>query len=165
MTESNKAYLTLIRLLSSRDYSEYKLREKLRDRKYTPEEIDTAINLVKEKNYLREEIYAEARAKAFMSKGYSQNFIKQKLGQEHVKVESEFISEIYEENRQTEDEQIEYLIQKKLRNKFIEDYEQEVKIIRFVLSKGHNMGQVKNLIKKYRKQNQMNNVSYQDEEI
>ena len=147
---SNKAYQTLIRLLSSRDYSEHKLREKLRNRNFPANEIDDAINEVKEKNYLKEEIYAEARAKAFMNKGYSQNFIKQKLNQEHVKVENEFIEEIYDDHKRSEDDQIKYLIDKKLRGKQLIDYDHEVKIIRFALSKGHKIGSIKKVLKEYK---------------
>jgi regulatory protein len=162
---SNKAYLTLIRLLSSKDYSEHKLREKLRNRDFPAAEIDEAIAQVKEKNYLKEEIYAEARAKAFMNKGYSQNYIRQKLGVEHVKVDQEFIQDIYTDHNKSEEDQIKYLIEKKLRNKLIENYSQEVKIAQFVISKGHNFQSVKQLIKEYRdKSNYNKNPKYMQSE-
>jgi regulatory protein len=147
---SNKAYLTLIRLLSSKDYSEHKLREKLRNRDFPAAEIDEAIAQVKEKNYLKEEIYAEARAKAFMNKGYSKNYIRQKLGIEHVKVDQEFIQDIYTDHNKSEDDQIKYLIDKKLRGKTIDDYDQESKIIRFILSKGHNISEIKKAIREFK---------------
>lgn len=147
---SKKAYQTLIRMLSIKDYSEYKLREKLRDRNFPANEIEDAINQVKEQNYLREDIYAETRAKAFMNKGYSTNYIRQKLNQEHVSVTNEFISEIYDEHKYSEEDQIRELVQKKLRGKKIEDYNQEVKVIRFILSKGHEMGSIKKVLKEYK---------------
>lgn len=147
---SSKAYLYLIRLLSSRDYSEYKLREKLREKQYPASEIDEAIEEIKAKNYLREDNYAEARAKAFMNKGYSPEFIKQKLAQEHVYVDEAFISAIYSENKNDSDYQVRALIEKKLRGKKLSDYEQEVKVIRFVLSKGHNIAAIKKVLKEYK---------------
>lgn len=147
---SKKAYQTLIRLLSIKDYSEHKLREKLRERDFPANEIEDAINQVKEQNYLREDLYAEARAKAFMNKGYSTNYIRQKLNQEHVAVTNEFISDIYDEHKYSEEDQIRELVQKKLRGKKIEDYNHEVKIIRFVLSKGHEMGSIKKVLKEYK---------------
>ncbi len=147
---SKKAYQTLIRLLSIRDYSEYKLREKLRERNFPANEIEDAINQVKEQNYLREDIYAEARAKAFMNKGYATNYIRQKLNQEHVTVSNEFISEIYDEHKYSEEDQIRELVQKKLRGKKIEDYNQEVKVIRFIPSKGHDMASIKKVLKEYK---------------
>ena len=58
-TTSNKAYMYLVKLLSSRDYSEYKLREKLREKKYPADEIESALNEIKSKGFLREEAYAE----------------------------------------------------------------------------------------------------------
>lgn len=146
----NKAYQTLIRLLSSRDYSEHKLREKLKERGYPADEIDEAIQEVKNKKYLREDLYAEARAKAFINKGYSQNYVRQKLGQEHVSVTKEFIDDIYQEHKYSEVDQVRELVQKKLRGKKIEDYNHEVKIIRFILSKGHEMGAIKKVLKEYK---------------
>lgn len=147
---SKKAYQTLIRLLGFKDYSEHKLREKLKERGFNPDEIDDAINEVKEKKYLREDLYAESRAKAFMNKGYSQNFIRQKLSQEHVSVSEEFIDEIYDEHKYSEEDQIKELIQKKLRGKMIEDYNHEAKVIRFVLSKGHSFDSIKSALKQYK---------------
>ena len=146
----SKAYLYLIRLLSSRDYSEFKLREKLREKQYPANEIDEAIAEIKAKNYLREDNYAEARAKAFMNKGYSPDYIKQKLAQEHVYVDEDFIQSIYSENRNDSEEQIRSLVEKKLRGKKLDSYEQEVKVIRFVLSKGHQIGAIKKILKEYK---------------
>ena len=147
----SKAYLYLIKLLSSRDYSEFKLREKLREKQYPANEIDEAIAEIKAKNYLREDNYAEARVKAFMHKGYSPDYIKQKLAQEHVYVEAEFIEDIYCENKSDSLDQIRTLVEKKLRGKKISDYDQEVKIIRFVLSKGHPIGEIKKVLIEYKK--------------
>jgi regulatory protein len=146
----SKAYLYLIRLLSSRDYSEFKLREKLREKQYPATEIDEAIAEIKAKNYLREDNYAEARAKAFMNKGYSPDYIKQKLAQEHVSVDEDFIQNIYSENRNDSDEQIRSLVEKKLRGRKLDSYEQEVKVIRFILSKGHQIGAIKKILKEYK---------------
>src|SRR5690606_29079025 len=65
-------------LLARRDYSKYKLTQKLRSREFTDEEIeDTIENLVK-KNYLREEEYQRMRVQGMLIKGYANSFIKQK---------------------------------------------------------------------------------------
>ena len=126
------------------------MRDKLREKQYPASEIDEAIAEIKAKNYLREENYAEARVKAFMNKGYSPDYIKQKLAQEHVYVEAEFIESIYCENRSDSDEQIRLLVEKKLRGKKLESFEEEVKLIRFVLSKGHQIGAIKKILKEYK---------------
>lgn len=147
---SKQAYSYLVKLLSSRDYSEHKLREKLREKKFPANEIDNALNEIKERGYLKEEAYAEARIKGFMSKGYSANYIKQKLQQEKLTVSEETIYEVFDEHRVSEDEQIKKLLSKKLR--VISDDKEEAhkerqKAIRFALSKGHNPGAVFKILK------------------
>lgn len=147
---SNKAYLYVIKLLSSRDYSEHKLREKMREKKYPADEINNVIDEIKAKGYLKEELYAEARIKAFMNKGYSADFIRQKLTQEKVTVTEIEIYDIFEEYHLTEDDQIVRLLKKKLRS-ISEDkekaYNDRQKAIRFCLSKGHKPGAVFKVLK------------------
>ncbi|MBK6765964.1 MAG: regulatory protein RecX [bacterium] len=48
-----------VKLLSSRNYTARKLKEKLRARGYAVEEIDSAIDKLKEKNLLNDERFAE----------------------------------------------------------------------------------------------------------
>ncbi len=145
---TNKAYLTLIRLLSSRDYSEVKLRTKLKERKYSAEEIDEAIALVKSQNYLNESAYVEARIKAFMSKGCSPRYIQQKLLQEDLKVEINVIEGVFNEHQKETSSQIKNLIQKKLKGP-IKDYREKVKVIRFLMSKGHQLDEIQRELKQY----------------
>ncbi len=147
---SQQAYNYLIRLLSGRDYSEHKLREKLKLKKYPANEIDAAINEVKTKGYLREEAYSEARIKAFMNKGYSVNFIKQKLSQEKVQVSNDQITEVFDEYQESELDQIKKLLAKKLKNisqDKEEAFKEKQKAARFALSKGHNPGAVFKVLK------------------
>ncbi len=144
---NNKAYSYLVKLLSARDYSEHKLREKLREKKYPPNEIDSAIDEIKAKGYLREEAYAEARVKAFMNKGYSPDYIRQKLAQEHMTVTDEAIEEIFSEYRVSVEDQIDRLVRKKMHGKTEFDFDGETKILRFLLSKGHDFGTSKKVMK------------------
>ncbi len=146
-TPSNKAYLYLIKLISFRDYSEHKLREKLREKKYPANEIDSAINEIKTKGYLKEELYTEARVKGFMNKGYSPNYIRQKLAQEHLTVTEEEIEDIFSEYHVSVEEQIDRLARKKMHGKTEFDYEGQSKILRFLLSKGHDFGTSKKVLK------------------
>lgn len=149
---SQQAYNYLIKILSARDYSEHKLREKLKLRKHPANEIEAAIKEIKEKGYLREDAYSEARIKAFMKKGYSVNYIRQKLSQEHLKATDEQINEVFDEHDSSEIEQIKTLLAKKLRN--ISDdkeeaYKERQKAVRFALSKGHNPGAVFKILKSH----------------
>ena len=144
---STRAYLYIVKLLSSRDYSEHKLREKLKEKQYPANDIDNALNEVKAKGYLKEELYVEARIKGFMHKGYSANYIRQKMGQEHLTVTNDDIKEIFEDNLISEEKQIERLARKKLRSKTEIDFDLEGKILRFLISKGHDFGLSKKVIK------------------
>lgn len=149
MTPS-KAYLYLIKLLSSRDYSEHKLRSKLNEKKFEQTEIDKAITSVKEKNYLREDLYKEARTKAFISKGYSKKFIKNKLKIEKLTIEDDQLSDIYLDNHQSEEEQVLRLFHKKGDRLDLTDPKNVAKIIRFALSKGHDYGLIKKVLLHYK---------------
>ena len=147
---SQQAYSYLVKLLSGRDYSEHKLREKLKFKKYPANEIDAAINEIKAKGYLREDAYSEARIKAFMNKGYSVNYIKQKLHQEKVQVSNDQITEVFDEYHESELDQIKKLLAKKLKTLSSdkeEAYKEKQKAVRFALSKGHNPGAVFKVLK------------------
>jgi regulatory protein len=147
---TKEAYSYLVKLLSARDYSEHKLREKLKLKKFPANEIEDALNDIKARGYLREEIYTEARVKGFMNKSYSVNYIRQKMAQEHLTVSEESIQEIFDEHHVDEEDQIKKLLAKKLRS--ISDdkeeaYKEKQKAARFALSKGHNPGLVFKILK------------------
>jgi len=144
---STKAYMYLVKILSVRDYSEYKLREKLRERNYPTDEIESAINDIKAKGYLREEAYAEARVKISMQKGYSPDYIRQKLALENIPVTDEEINTVFAEYRTTAEEQIERLVRKKMAGKTEFNYEGESKILRYLISKGHDFDVSKKIMK------------------
>ena len=144
---NSRAYSYLIKILSARDYSEHKLREKMREKKYPADEIESAIGEIKARGYLREEAYTEARIKAFMHKSYSPNYIRQKLAQEHLTVTVENIEEVFSEHRTSTDEQIAHLIRKKMHGKTEFDYDGQSKILRYLLSKGHDYGAAKRILK------------------
>lgn len=153
-TPPNKAYMYLVKILSGRDYSEHKLREKLRERKHPADEIDWAINEIKAKGYLHEDVYAGARVKAFMDKGYSPDYIRQKLAQEHLSVTNEEIEEVFVEYRVSLEDQIDRLVRKKMHGKTEFDYEGESKILRYLLSKGHDFAESKKIMKSIISNNQ-----------
>ncbi|MDD4973024.1 MAG: regulatory protein RecX [Bacteriovorax sp.] len=147
ITPSSKAYTYLVKIISSRDYSEHKLREKLREKNHPAEEIDSAINEIKARGFLREEVYAEARVKGFMDRGYSPDYIRQRLAQEHLTVTDAEIEAVFTEYRLTPKDQIDRLIRKKIQGKTEFDYAGENKILRYLLSKGHDFGDAKKVLK------------------
>ena len=123
----------------------------MREKKFPASEIEEAINDVKERGYLKEDLYAEARIKAFMNKGYSADYIRQKLAQEKVTVTEAEIYSIFEDHHLTENDQIERLLQKKLKT-ISEDkekaYSDRQKAIRYAISKGHKPGAVFSIVKR-----------------
>lgn len=138
---SNSAYTYALRLLTKRDYSRAKLRDKLLQRDFGPEEVDETLDELIQKNYLREDYYAEARVKGLMHKGYSPSMIQYRLGEEGCPVTSEFIDHIYGEYKLTSDDQIAELIDKKIRrlpSTHDLSYEAKQKIVASVARKGHS---------------------------
>ena len=146
-TPSNKAYLYLVRILSGRDYSEHRLREKLAEKQYSTNEIESAITDIKARGFLRADAYAETRIKGFMHRGYSSDYIRQKLAEEHLSITDETIESVFKEYGFTSNDQIDRLIRKKIQRKAELDYDGESKILRYLLSKGHDFVNSKKILK------------------
>lgn len=146
----NTAYLYGIRILAKRDYSEVKLRQKMRDKKFEFDEIDVAVEQIKELGYLREDYYIEARIKGFMHKHYPPFNIQQRLRNESLEVPLEDIQAVFDEYKITERSQIEHLIDKKTRRGVPEAGTEEFfkfreKVLGSVHRKGHNLSLAKNV--------------------
>lgn len=145
MEENKKAYSYAIKLLTIKDYSRSKLEKKLLERSFDSSIVQNILDELVEKGFLREDLYAEARIKAFMFKRYSMHFIGQKMAQEGVKVGLEQIAEIFDEYKMTETQQMTELIHKKIGRIDLSslDFESKEKlkgkIIRHLLSKGHQL--------------------------
>lgn len=141
--EFKEAYNYCIFLLSKRDYSRYKIQQKLKSRKYSEENIKEVIQLLIDQNYLREEAYLRMRIKTLLYKGVSNYYIKQKLSEEKLTASDEQINSLREENNISKEDSLEYLLNKKLRGKEIpKEFEAKAKlknkILRFLISKGHS---------------------------
>lgn len=152
--EYKEAYNYCIYLLSKRDYSKYKITKKLNSRKYSIETKEKVIQKIIDQGYLREEAYTTMRIKTLLYKGYANFFIKQKLAEEKLEVDDHRIDQLREENHISNHESIHYLLDKKLRYKEIpEDKEQYYKlrdkVIRFLISKGHNYQEARESFKEY----------------
>lgn len=144
---STKAFTYIVKLLAAREYSEHKLREKLREKKFPANEIDDALSEIKARGYLKEEVYAEARIRGFMNKSYSVNYIRQKMAQEHLTIDEDTINEIFEDNNMNEEQQIERLARKKIGMKTSLDFNEQSKILRYLISKGHDFSLSKKVLK------------------
>jgi len=140
---SHAAYLYAVRLLSKKDYSQIKITQKLKDRGYDSDHVESAINQIIQLGYLREDNYIEGRIKSFMLKGWSKEHIQQKLKQESLDVPYEEIEKVFEEYEYSEESQILFLIKKKIpfNKSFLEDEDKlqktKNKILNYLISKGH----------------------------
>jgi len=141
MSYTPDPFATSLRLLTRRDYSRYKLTQKLLEKDFSEEEIEETIERLLELNYLREDEYIRARTRAFIHKNYSPRYIQNKLKSEHLDVSEETIMSYYTELEITPDQQIEALIEKKLRGQDIATANWD-KIIASVERKGHPLNRI-----------------------
>ena len=143
LKKMNKEYFNYsIRLLSRKDYSRFKIKEKIISK--FPEalftEVEELLDSLVEKKYLREDCYTEARVKGLMHKNYSPEYIKNKLKSENVEIGLDKVYSIFDEHNFNEEKQIKKLISKKIAFKEITPESREKmksKIFRFLTSKGH----------------------------
>ena len=87
-------YQSAIKLLTKRDYSRFKLQQKLSDKGYPSSDIHSTIEILLEKKYLREDYYTEARIKGLLRKNYGPYYIQQKLNEEEITCSFEEIDQI-----------------------------------------------------------------------
>lgn len=141
VVDEKRIYNYAVKLLTGRDYSEVKLKEKLRLKNFDKTVVEKVVAEIKERGFLREESYLEARIKAFMNKGYAKKYILQKLTRESDQIEMDQIDEIFQEYQISEQDQVLKLISKKKPQKIPTEFEDKKKvfqkILRFVVSKGH----------------------------
>lgn len=146
---AKKAFDYSLRLLAQRDYSIYKMKTKLKSRGFDKEQISATIVKLQSFNYLREDEYTRGRIKQLIVKGYANSYIVQKLAQEELFTEDSLIDEIRNTQDLGSQDQIIYLIEKKLRGKEIPTdrnlkMKLRDKVARFLLSKGFQFSEIGN---------------------
>ena len=131
-------------LLTKKDYTEKKLRDKLADGLYSEDVIDAAIDYVKSYNYLDDERYARDYI-SYNIEYRSKNRIKQDLMTRGVPkdiIDSVLAEFTDEQCRDAEMEQIGRLLVKKHYDTSM-DYKDKQKIIAFLLRKGYSMDAIR----------------------
>lgn len=136
---TKRAILRAMNLLQKRDYTEYKLREKLKDGGYPEQCQEEAIAYVKSYNYLDDRRYAADYTRYYMesrsSKRISQDLMQKGIDKDLI---SEVIKEAYaDENSDNEMNQIRNLLLKKHYSKEM-DYKEKQKIMAFLYRKGYS---------------------------
>lgn len=144
-TSTNKAYEKAIKLLSKQDYSQLRLREKLKGVGMDEDQIDSAIDRLIDKNFLKEQNYINQFIRKHMRKGFSISYIGKKLERENIKTNREDIENIFAEEELTHNKQIKFLIDKKMPPNFrppanrAEKQKLMKKLLGYLVSKGHDI--------------------------
>lgn len=150
-----RIYNYCVHLIARQDYSEYKLRQKLRSKPQNlPHMIDAAIEKIKAKGLLREESYRRLFIRKWMMKGEAEDKIRKRGAMEKLSFESEEFEQVALELGFTDDDSIEKLVIKKLRSKEIpSDWQEKAKLrdktLRFLISKGHSFSEAKKAVDKF----------------
>lgn len=152
---NQRIYNYSIHLLARQDYSEHKLRQKLKSKKDNlPHEIEEVLEKLKERGLLREENYRRLFIRKWLLKGESEDKIRQRGAMEKLEFQNDDFTNAKNELGISEEENIEKLIQKKLKFKQIptdpeEKYKLREKVLRFLVSKGHSFDDSKQALKSY----------------
>ena len=152
---NQRIYNYSIHLLARQDYSEFKLRQKLRSKKDNlPHEIEEVIETLKTRGLLREAAYRRLFIRKWMLKGESEEKIRKRGQLEALTFDEEEFTNAQNELGITEDESLDKLIQKKLRSKNLpldpkEKFKLRDKVLRFLISKGHDFSEAKSALQKH----------------
>lgn len=151
---NQRIYNYSIHLLARQDYSEFKLRQKLRSKKDNlPHEIEEVIQKLNERGLLREENYRRLFIRKWMLKGEAEDKIRKRGAFEKLEFEDDEFQKISEELGFTDNDSAQKLLSKKLRSKEIPQNKEDkiklkMKLLRFLISKGHSYDEAKNALER-----------------
>lgn len=135
------AYDYLIYLLARQDYTYKKLDEKLKDKDYSPEEREEALTLAQDQGYIREDLFAQARTRGLLRKGYSIYYIQQKLEADGVNWSTDEINSVFTELGITELDNLRELAERKSPlplSELNDNFKAKAKLMRFLQTKGYS---------------------------
>lgn len=136
---NKSAYEKSIDFLAKRDHSEKELREKLEQRQYTVEEIQDAIDELHERNYiLPPEVLAGKVARILKERGKGLRYIVQYLGKKGLPPVDITTEEEFERGKE--------LIERKLGMTPPFEWEQKVKIKRYLGNRGFQYDSIMRVI-------------------
>lgn len=142
-----RAKLRIMNLLKSRPYTEYQIREKLRQGYYPEAVIDDAVAYVKSFHYIDDRCYAKDYI-VYYSESRSRGRITQDLIKKGIA--KELISAVYEKDLEEElpDEIVlmQRWLQKKNYDKESADYQERQKMGAFLFRKGFSLDKIERII-------------------
>ena len=137
-------------LLARREHSRLELYQKLKQRQFEPDVINSELNKLLDEGLQSDERYAEAFLRSRINKGKGPNIILSELSQRGIDelIASNVISNITDE----EWNDLAYeAMNKKLGNEAELDYDKQLKLMKFLSNRGFTRSQIekaKNLLKK-----------------
>jgi regulatory protein len=152
---NQRIYNYSIHLLARQDYSEYKLRQKLRSKKDNlPHEIEEVIQKLNERGLLREENYRRLFIRKWMLKGEAEDKIRRRGSIEKLEFDDDEFQKVSVELGFTDNDSVQKLLAKKLRSKEIPENKVDklklkMKLMRFLISKGHSYDEAKHSLDQY----------------
>ncbi|MCB9094577.1 MAG: regulatory protein RecX [Halobacteriovoraceae bacterium] len=149
MTEKN-CYNSAISLLTRRDYSSAKLRNKLLEKGFETDLVESVLSTLKQKKFINDQSYTEGRIRHYAKSKKGPAYILKKCLDEGLEITEHEIENIFYELGINYDQVIEYHIRKKLDFHRIrwdeltekERYNWKIKLMRYVQSKGYNINQI-----------------------
>lgn len=155
---NDKVYNYCLTLLSKRDYSEKKIIEKILSKGLNQAESERIIKKLKDENFLNPKRYLSDKVETLAKKGFSLQYIQQKLYQENIELSTEEIQNITTKDNIDIIETIKYLLDKKLSdyiNRKSNRSEQQLisKAMMFLSSKGYDYYQAVDLLPKELREN------------
>jgi len=152
--ETKKAYNYILFLISRQDYSKSKLQKKLSQKGYSKEIIDSVLDQITSEGIFDEKRYMDSKIRSLAKRNYSKSHIQRFLKNEDLTFENDDIDSMFVKEDISEDEQLNSLIDKKIR-KFTHDslskeekYEIQKKLFSYLHSKGHNYQKIKTQLAK-----------------
>ena len=150
ITDPAKTRKKAMDLLARREHSRLELYQKLKQRQFEPDVINSELNKLLEEGLQSDERFAEAFLRSRIDKGKGPNIILSELSQRGIDelIASNVISNITDE----EWNDLAYeAMNKKLGNEAELDYDKQLKLMKFLSNRGFTRSQIekaKNLLKK-----------------
>lgn len=150
--DTKRAFRYCIHLLAKRDYSKFKLSQKLLSKQYQVSVVEQCIEKLIKLKYLNEDNYLRLKIKSLLNRGYGINYILQKCQEEKLLLSEQHIFDVMEEENLTEADILKKQIQKKTRSLDFDSmpkelaYKHRVKITRSLITRGFNYQMIKNFL-------------------